>query len=761
VRKAIYGALVAFLVAIDAALFIRRRAQRRSRLAASHPAEVETSPAAPATQVKPSAPAAPPTPRPTPLAPDHSSSRSIPVGLVTRYSLLITRHLSFDATLFLLVLIVFLATRFVGLDRWPIYFFTDEAVQSVQAASLIHAGFRDGAGQLFPAFFQNGVYFNLSVSVYAQVIPYLLFGFSVIVTRGVSVLVALSGAAAVGLMLRDIFKVRFWWIGAVFMSITPAFFLHSRTAFETVFGTSLYAWFLYFYLRYRTIKPRSLHFALLFGALTFYSYSPMQAVVVVTGVLLFLSDLRYHWQHRRTAAIGLVLLIIFALPYLRFQSDHPDEAWLHLRILNSYLLDPAKTTADKINDFRDQYTLGISPAYWFGSQLEPDLIRHVMKGYGRLPVIALPFIVIGLIAGLRHFKSSAYRAILIALIVTPLGGALAQIQIYRVLAFIVPATLLASIGLIAILNWLLKRVDYKWLALGSFAVLSIINMAMLNDALSNGPTWFNDYTMGGMQYGGEQIFEAVRQVLQQSPDTQVLVSPTWANGTDQLLYFFLPDEPRVQMGNIDAYKFSKLDLNDRMLLVMTANEYNSTINDPKFANIKVERTLPYPDGTAAFYFVRLTYSPQADQIFAAEDAARRVPVREDVSVDGQTLSVLHSQLDIGEIKNVFDGDTFTLARSLVDNPFFIEMTFPEPRTLTGLSITTATMDFNLRVKLYTDENAPPITFTRNFVDTGPDPTNDLSFDPAPAQPIKKVRIEVTDLRVQGDAHIHIREVKLR
>ncbi len=762
-RKYLYGVVATILVALNAALFFWRRSGGKPLLTRAAARDRET----PNERVS-SAPTTTPVAgqsaraQPSTLPPARHATRStLPVSLVTRTA---SRPwpLSLDTTLFLFTLLVFLATRFISLDRFPIYFFTDEAIQSVQAANLVHNGFRDQANQLFPTYFQNGTYFNLSVSVYAQVIPYLLFGFSVVVTRGVSAWVALSGAAAVGLMLRDIFKVRFWWIGSLLLSIVPVFFLHSRTAFETVFGASFYAWFLYFYMRYRYFKPRNLYWALLFGALTFYSYSPMQAIMAATGGLLFLSDLRYHWQNRRTAALGLGLLIVLALPYLRFQADHPGEAWLHLRILDSYLLRPDLTPSDKIAEFWSQYLRGISPTYWYSTQTGPDLIRHLMKDYGRLLTITLPLALIGLIVFFRNIKSSAQRATLIALFVTPLGSAITNdVQVYRILSFVIPATVLTAIGLIAILTRLVKRVEYQWLAIGSFAVLSVVNFAMLNDALVNGLTWYHDYTIGGLQYGGQQIFDAVRQVLRRTPDTQVLVSPTWANGTDVLLQFFMPDEQRVQMGNIDAFKFSKLALTDRMLLVMTADEYRRTLNDPKFADIRIEQTLKYPDGSDGFYFVRLNYSPQADQIFAAEDAARRVPVREDVTIDGQTISVLHSQLDVGQIKEVFDGDAFTLVRTLVDNPFFLEMTFPAPRRLTGLTLTTGTLDFNLLIKLYTDENAEPIIFTHDFIHQGADPTVDLPFDPAPSQPITKIRIEVKDLGAAGDAHIHIREIKLR
>ena len=44
---------------------------------------------------------------------------------------------SLDTRLFLLALLVFVLPRFIALDRWPIYFFTDEAIQTVQAADLV------------------------------------------------------------------------------------------------------------------------------------------------------------------------------------------------------------------------------------------------------------------------------------------------------------------------------------------------------------------------------------------------------------------------------------------------------------------------------------------------------------------------------------------------------------------------------------------------------------------------------------------------
>ena len=153
--------------------------------------------------------------------------------------------------LFALSLATLLASRLFRLADFPIYFFCDEAVQQVRAWELLRDGLRDQFHQLLPTYFRNGEVFNLSTSVYAQVLPVLAFGRSVFLTRAVSALIACSAAVAVCLTLRNVFRIRFWWTGALLLGITPAWFLHSRTAFETAMAVSFFSWALYFYLRYR------------------------------------------------------------------------------------------------------------------------------------------------------------------------------------------------------------------------------------------------------------------------------------------------------------------------------------------------------------------------------------------------------------------------------------------------------------------------------------------------------------------------------
>jgi hypothetical protein len=89
------------------------------------------------------------------------------------------QKLDLDLTLFILAVLCYLLTRFIGLADFPIFFFCDEAVQTVLAADLVRDGFYNVSTEFLPTFFFNAYQYNLGPSVYLQVIPFLLLGKSV------------------------------------------------------------------------------------------------------------------------------------------------------------------------------------------------------------------------------------------------------------------------------------------------------------------------------------------------------------------------------------------------------------------------------------------------------------------------------------------------------------------------------------------------------------------------------------------------------
>jgi hypothetical protein len=350
---------------------------------------------------------------------------------------------------------------------------------------------------------------------------------------------------------------------------------------------------------------------------TFYTYSNAQAVVAAAAVLLFLSDLPYHLKQGRRILYALVLALALALPFILFRQQQPEAVGEHLRMINSYLVQPIPL-AEKVANYASKYALGLSPAYWFLPN-EHDLQRHRMAGIAQIHTAMLPLFLIGLGAALWRFRSPQHRAVILAGMAAPAGAAMIEIGIPRVLCFIVPANLLIGLGL----EWLLGRLDRKLpprlAAWSVFAVLALGNLLLLRTALVEGPLMFRDYGLYGMQYGARQIFEQViPQVLEQDSQTEVLITSTWANAADNFIQFFVPeaDRARVRMDGVGNYLYRRRPLSRDLLFLMTPAEYAEAAGSLKFKNVTVDGLIPYPDGTPGFFLVRMEYADNADGVFA-------------------------------------------------------------------------------------------------------------------------------------------------
>jgi len=662
-----------------------------------------------------------------------------------------------ENALLLLSLGVYLAVRLIRLADFPIWFFADEAIQTLLASDFIRDGLRDFHGHLFPTYFLNVYGYNENLTVYVQVIPYLLFGKSVFVTRAVSVLVTAFGALAVGLILRHIFRARLSWAGILLLSCAPAWFLHSRTAFETTHMSSYYAWFLYCYLRYRTGSPRALYPALIFAAATFYTTGAGEIIIAATGLLLLLIDARYHWSQRRLVLRAIPLAVLLVLPYLRFRVQMGGEHTNLLRLFDSYWLRDLPL-AEKLRTAIGYYTYAISPGYWFLPNTH-DGTRHVMNGYGNLMLWTLPFTLAGVWLALRRIRRPEYRALLVPIVAVPLGGVVVDVGITRILPFVIPASLLAALAIDALATWISTRISRHAVALATFTALAGVNFLLLGDSLVNGPFWNRNYGME-IPWGGPQVFGAVEQWLEDEPDANFYVSPTWANGVDTLQQFFLPAGAPVGIANADRFTERRQPLTDQTILVLTAREYEQARMDPKLADVRVVKLIPYPDGSPGFYFVRMRYSDQADALFEQERQRRLMPVIDTLEVRGETLTIEHPLLDSGGVQHIFDGDPYTLARGYDANPMLLKITFGSPRPLTGIDITTGSMDFALTIRLFPADGRAPAAYSGTYRDLPDDPTVSMDFPGAP-DAVSRIELEIQHLLEPGPAKIHLREIRFR
>jgi hypothetical protein len=660
-------------------------------------------------------------------------------------------------TLFILALLCCILVGVIGLADFPIYFFTDEAAQTILAQDFLRDHFKNYAGEFFPTYFDNGGKYNLGLSVYVQIIPLILFGRSVFVTRLVTVFFSVLAAIAIGFTLKILFKIRHWWVGMMILVVTPAWFLHSRTAFETGLAVSLYAIFIFFYLMYRFHDRKHLFIALVSGALAFYSYSSMQVVILATGCLLLILDGPYHIKGRWITLAGVGELILLGLPYVRFVFNHPAENYHQLEMLGSYWVSSLSVT-EKIQHFLSEYMRGLNPLFWYGDN-RYELIRHVMLGYGHLPRFLLPFLVIGLIHGLLKLKEPLFRVLLATMLAAPVGAAVVQLGITRILVLVIPATIYTAIGLSICMGWISRiRITSRAVPIVVFLSLTFASVLMLVDSLRNGPLWFHDYSLDGMQYGARQIFPAAMQYLEENPQKKIILSPSWANGTDVVARFMLADPIPIELGSIDGFFNEYRQITPDTTFIMIPDEYRRVLTSDKFTHIRLIKILNYPDGNPGFYFIELEYVPDIQQRFSAEKEARRALVVDHIYINGIQTEVRYSMLDMGEIRSAFDGDNASVIRTLEANPFVIELGFQESRLISRISLriggtTTAskiiikTMDGD---QVTMEDFASETSHPRDVVFTITDPV--ITYF---------IRIEIKSVYDPEPAHVHLWEISIK
>jgi hypothetical protein len=654
----------------------------------------------------------------------------------------------------------------IGIEHFPIYFFTDEAIHMNMISDFIRDGYRNYDKEFLPTFFIAEGWVN-GTSVYVQWLPYLLFGKSIIVTRLVSAFITLLGALAMGLLLKQVFRIKYHWTAVFLLLTTPAWFLHARTAFEYAEVASFFMIFLYFYGRYRDGHMPSLYFAIVAGSLAFYSHGLGQVLMGVTGLALAVVDFKYHIHpdRRRTVLFGFALALLLLLPFARYYLVHSDQIGSQIKRRGSYWYDGNLTTPEKVLEFIRQYAYGLNPLYWYFRN-PIDIARHVMKDYGNGLLITLPFALVGFIKIITSLRRFAYRIVLIAFLAAPVPASIVAVGMPRMLWMCIPMAMITAIGL----SVCLEQLEAYWkrsssrLPVVTFVLLTTLSVFMLRDALVNGPLWFEEYGLYGMQFGAKQVFaDTIVPELEKDPNLVFVVSPSWANGTDEFADFFIPRDvhSQVRFGQPVNSAADPAGITPNMRFIVTSNEYDALIENAKFTDITVHKTILHPNGKPGFYLITLKLADNIDEIIAAEKVKNRTPVEDVMQLNGQEVRTLHSPFDAGELKNVFDDNPDTLAKVLEANPLVFDLYLPTPIDTRSAVIQTGSLpDFTVTISLYEPGADVPVTYTETFVNLPPDPLVTMNFGDGPSKSAR-IYIEIKDNLSGETSQIHIRTIQFK
>jgi len=664
-----------------------------------------------------------------------------------------------DLPVFLLVfaLLIYYLIRLIHLSDYPIFFFTDEAVHTMLASSLLQNGFTGANNEVLPTFFRSGETYNAGFPVYLQVIPELMGIRSVFMTRLVTVTSSLLAAGSLGMLFTRLYDEKRGWLAVLVLSIIPAWFYHSRTGFETVIAVSLFAVFLLGYHYYRSGNFRWIYVSLVAAALAFYSYSPARVVIAAMALLLLFSDLRYHWENRGNLWKPFLIGLVLTLPYFRFLYLHPGENQHHLVMLSSYWTKN-EPISWKLLQYGKTYLQGLNPYYWFFPN-SIDLERHTMKGMGHLGWYFLPFFIGGVAMAIRRWKNPGYRMMLLSILAAPAGAAVAEIGITRALFMTIPAAFFISIGLDYTLQAVYDRLKLKLsYNLAVCGLLVITNFWFLDKVLTEGPLWFNDYGMGGMQYGAEKVFHRIEEIRKENPDVPIVMSPNWANGTDTLVRFFLGDPMPIELASLNAYIEEFKPFSADTIFIIPPDELHNLINSAKFETIQVTDVIFYPDGKPGFVFAHLKYNTRAWQVFEEDKKTLDIMTVSHLQIDGRDASVASSLLDMGDAKNVFDNDPATLIRTKEANPLVLEIAFDQPVRYHAVSLRIG--GSATRLTVYAASSDSDQVRTNSVVVKGSTELRKVKIPLPSDKPFSRLRIEVKTVFDNTPAHVHLWDVGL-
>ncbi len=136
-------------------------------------------------------------------------------------------------------------------------------------------------------------------------------------------------------------------------------------------------------------------------------------------------------------------------------------------------------------------------------------------------------------------------------------------------------------------------------------------------------------------------------------------------------------------------------------------------------------------------------------------------VNETTQVNGESIVVEYSPIDMGSLGDLFDGKADTLMRGNRVNPMVIVLHFPSPRKLSTVDVRLGSM-LHFQVKLtvtYADHTTQDVQ--NDYTNQPSDPQVSISL-PESDQQVTDLRVEITDFTAApGDEHIHVRELETR
>lgn len=335
----------------------------------------------------------------------------------------------------ILVLLVFLVSRLYKITQIPPSVYWDEASIGYNAYA-ISTDLKDEWGSFLPLHFRAFGEFKLPVYIYS-VAPFIkLLGLNAYAVRLPAVFYSLGSLILVYLLMFKITGKKLAGILAMFIfSLTPWFFIFSRTGYEATAGLFFFILGTYLFLLINK-HMCNLFFGTLAFILSFYSYNSFRIIIPVWLIFLLV------YVFRTFRKVNVPILILSLMAFL--------GSLIPVYRLYRYDAGGARYAQVKVSDIRDfvsNYFSHFSPGFlFFKGDANP---RSQIPGRGQLYLLDLPFLILGFWTIYKSKKLLLYLP-LVALILAPIPAALTRESPHALRALLAaPAcAMITSLGMI-------------------------------------------------------------------------------------------------------------------------------------------------------------------------------------------------------------------------------------------------------------------------------------------------------------------------
>lgn len=477
------------------------------------------------------------------------------------------------------ILLIFFITRLYKISDIPPSVYWDEASIGYNAYSITQTG-KDEWGDFLPIHFRAFGEFKLPVFIYSSAIFIKLFGLSEVSVRIPAVLFSLGVVVVIYLLSRKIFESSFLGLlSSFFVTISPWFFIFSRTGYEVTVGLMFYLLAIYLFL---FIKKNSwyIFFSVLCFALSAYSYNSFRIIIPLTILFLIVSQFKnapfFSKKFIVPIILSAVILTLSVIPILR----------LYIYDAGGARFQAVKETS--VESFVKNYLSHFSLDFLL---INGDKnLRSQQLGFGE---IYFPMLILWLL-GFIYISREPRKGILILILmlIGPLSAAITKESPHalRAISMFPFLNIISALGVVQLTKY------FKAKYLVEVGVVVIMLIFFIN-YFFNFVKFYPVYASGDWQLGYKKIFTDYKYHF--SDVNQVIISDEYAQPYIFALYY-LKYDPSIFVSNavkndvsnwgfstvsgFDKFKFGKIkDL-------VNSNTKNTLIFASK--NEKIEGEVP-------------------------------------------------------------------------------------------------------------------------------------------------------------------------